>query len=250
MVNTDESGGTRYSDGKPAGWWYAPILGLRLVAKVWEMGAEKYAPKDWAVGQSFSTLLDCAMRHTLEVMHRGPWARDPESGQYHAAHVAWNWLTLLTFMELERHDLDDCTKWDGVTAKDKARIDNEGLFDIAPEECFDPLLNLGQEAVNRPQEGDEDFVGPTIPPDLLREREWVRGYKEFAARMQALAKTCVPTAVGWSGEKDPLDWVHTDGRRCCGKAPDSGPAYQCPDCPMHSIELRVIRSRLELDRAP
>lgn len=196
MKNTDSSGGTRYSYGKPGGWWYAPILGLRLVSKVWESGAEKYAPKDWAVGQTFSTLLDCAMRHTLEVMHHGPWAKDPESGHYHAAHVAWNWLTLLTFMEQERHDLDDVTKWEGVTAAEK-------------------------EAVNRPQEGDPDFVGPVRPPTVAKALE------------------------GWHPVPGSLRWEHSDGRMCCGDAPYEGPAHQCNDCEMHSIELRMIRGKLD-----
>ena len=116
MRNTDTSGGTRYSEGKPAGWWYAPLYGLKLVAPLWEAGAAKYAPKDWQSGQSFSTLLDCAMRHMMEVMHHGVWGIDEDTGAYHAAAVAWNMLALLTFMALGRHDLDDCTIYDGVTA--------------------------------------------------------------------------------------------------------------------------------------
>lgn len=116
--NTEDAGGSRYSEGKPAGWWYAPIYGLQLVADVWEYGAKKYAPMDWKEGQSFSTLLDCAMRHTLDVLHKGPYARDPESGAYHAAHACWNWLCLLTFMSLGRDDLNDVDEWRGVTAED------------------------------------------------------------------------------------------------------------------------------------
>lgn len=115
MKNTERSGGTRFSEGKPGGWWFAPIYGLRLVAQVWEAGGGKYAPRDWAEGQSFSTLLDCASRHWLEVLHRGPWAVDEETGAYHLAAVAWNVLCLLTFMALDRRDLDDVTPWFGVT---------------------------------------------------------------------------------------------------------------------------------------
>jgi hypothetical protein len=116
MRNTEKSGGTRYSEGKSGGWWYAPIYGLRLVAEVWEHGAKKYAPLDWQAGQSFSTLLDCMGRHWLEVVHRGPWAKDGDSGCYHLAHLAWNVLCLLTFMALEKTDLDDVSEWRGVTA--------------------------------------------------------------------------------------------------------------------------------------
>lgn len=127
-TNTDTSGGTRYSEGKPAGWWYAPLAGLKLVAPVWEMGARKYAPMDWRQGQNFSTLIDCAMRHSMAIMQEGPWARDPESGHYHAGHVAWNWLALLTFMALDRRDLDDITPYQGVNAETfhAARAEAEG----------------------------------------------------------------------------------------------------------------------------
>lgn len=120
-VNTEKAGGSRFSGGKPGGWWYAPLFGLRAVARVWEYGASKYAPLDWKEGQSFSTLLDCAMRHTLEVMDKGPWAIDRESGCFHAAHVAWNWLALLTFMVQQRTDLDDTAEWRGVTAATKEK---------------------------------------------------------------------------------------------------------------------------------
>jgi hypothetical protein len=122
--NTETAGGTRYNKRKPGGFWYAPLLGLRLVAPVWEMGAEKYAPKDWRVGQSFSVLLDCAMRHLLEVMDKGPWAKDPESGNLHLGHAVWNLLCLLTLMVLGRTDCDDVSKWDGVTAKMKREMES------------------------------------------------------------------------------------------------------------------------------
>jgi len=115
-ANTDESGGTRYSEGKPGGWWFAPLYGLKLVSPVWEAGGAKYAPMDWRCGQSFSTLFDCMMRHLIEVQQKGIWSRDPDLGTYHLANAAWNLLCLLTFMALDRHDLDDITPYEGVTA--------------------------------------------------------------------------------------------------------------------------------------
>ena len=68
--NTDTSGGTRYSEGKPGGWWYAPLGGLELVAPVWEMGADKYAPRDWAQGQLYSTLMNSLSRHIVAMCKR------------------------------------------------------------------------------------------------------------------------------------------------------------------------------------
>jgi hypothetical protein len=127
--NTDKSGGTRYSEGKPGGWWYAPLAGLRLIAKVWTSGGEKYAPMDWREGQSFSTLFDCMMRHLMDVQEKGIWSRDPDLGSYHLANAAWNLLALLTFMYQERHDLDDITPFVGVTAEEYhcAKVDADIL---------------------------------------------------------------------------------------------------------------------------
>lgn len=129
-LNTEKPGiGSRFSSGKPSGWWYAPIYGLRLVAPVWQHGAEKYTPMDWKEGQSYSSLIDCAMRHMLEICERGPLAIDKGhfdeegvwhkgSGAYHAAHVVWNMLCMLTFIALGRTDLNDVDEWRGVTAEE------------------------------------------------------------------------------------------------------------------------------------
>lgn len=115
MQNTERSGGTRFSAGKPGMWWAVPMKGLRLVARVTMRGAEKYAPLDWACGQSYSTLLDSASRHWIEVLTNGPLARDEETDLLHLAHCAWNILCLLHFIEEGRTDLDDVSEWQGVT---------------------------------------------------------------------------------------------------------------------------------------
>src|SRR5688500_2665021 len=104
--NVETSGGTRYSAGKPRGSWLTPVLGLRLVQRVAMYGARKSAPLDWQCGQSFSTLMDCALSHVLKMLQHGPTSRDEESGELHAAHAAWNLLALLTFIEAGRTDLD------------------------------------------------------------------------------------------------------------------------------------------------
>ena len=114
--NTETAGGSRYSKGKLGGYWFAPLYGLRLVAEVWTAGAKKYAPRDWMCGQSFSSLIDCMSRHWLEVVTRGPWARDKDTGAYHLACLTWNALCLLTLMALDRRDCDDVSGWFGVNA--------------------------------------------------------------------------------------------------------------------------------------
>ena len=115
--NMESSGGTRYSKGKPGGWWYAPLNGLSLVAPVWTMGSAKYAPMDWKEGQSFSMLMDCATRHWLKVLDKGPWAiNKADGGVLHLGQNVWNTLTLLALMEAGRDDCNDVDKWRGITA--------------------------------------------------------------------------------------------------------------------------------------
>ena len=154
MKNTETAGGTRYSEGKPSGWWYAPLFGLRLVAEVWRGGSEKYAPLDWQNGQSFSTLFDCMSRHWIYIVDQGVWSRCPDSGAYHLAHLVWNALALLTFMAKERHDLDDMTFWRGATAAQAADWRKEqgveGNFDLKVPMGPAPVISDPREAVYAP----------------------------------------------------------------------------------------------------
>lgn len=125
--NRETAGGTRFNAGKPGGYWKLPLYGLRAVARVGEYGAQKYAPRDWDEGQSFSTLLDSAFRHFLEVIRHGPLAVDPETrtqdnpdGVFHVAEIVWNLLCILDFIEQERREeVDDVSGWYGVTTAQK-----------------------------------------------------------------------------------------------------------------------------------
>lgn len=93
------------------------------VSRVTEMGAEKYAPHDWHVGQSFSTLVNSGARHTMRAIISYH-SVDPESGLEHRFHGAWNWLCLLTFIREGRaEELDDLTPWVDVTTDMKAHVD-------------------------------------------------------------------------------------------------------------------------------
>jgi hypothetical protein len=143
MENTDKSGGTRFSAGKPGMWWAIPMKGLRLVARVTMHGSKKYAPLDWACGQSYSTLLDSASRHWLEVLTSGPLARDEESGEYHLAHCAWNILCLLHFIEQGREDLDDVSEWQGVTTamKEAKELDEQHPPAGTIIQCERPMMS-------------------------------------------------------------------------------------------------------------
>lgn len=84
-----------------------PTYPLFKLAEVYGMGAEKYAPFNWAQGGiPFSSLYDALIRHAAQ--WNGGEEIDPENGQDHLASVAWMAFALL---ELGRtHPEDDDRK--------------------------------------------------------------------------------------------------------------------------------------------
>lgn len=90
---------------------WTPALGLLEVARVTEYGSRKYAPHDWHLGQSYSTLMGSAARHFLKALSLGPIATDEESGLLHLAHAAWNILCILHFHYEGREGVDDLSCW-------------------------------------------------------------------------------------------------------------------------------------------
>ena len=97
-----------------------PTLGLLSLARVTEYGAKKYAPLDWHLGQSVSTLLGCLGRHLMKGEAFGWDHPDEESGCSHLAHAIWNVMALLHFeAEGRMEELDDVSPWIGVKAGDR-----------------------------------------------------------------------------------------------------------------------------------
>lgn len=117
MKNTEKAGGTRYSENK-AQRHALPYGAMEYVAKVSERGAEKYAPYDYMEGQSYSTLVNSAMRH-MEIVMRDPLAiNEEDGGVYHAAQVIWNMMCLLDLHAAGKSpEMDDITPYRGVTAE-------------------------------------------------------------------------------------------------------------------------------------
>lgn len=103
-------GGSRSNAGKPR-WTLLPLDALAAVVEVLEMGARKYAPRNWEKGLSWSETADSLLRH-LVTWHRGE-RFDPESRQPHLAHVACNALFLLAH-ELRGIGTDDRPRGDSV----------------------------------------------------------------------------------------------------------------------------------------
>jgi len=177
--DTDPSGGTRYSSNKPSNWWALPLAGLRLVARVTTYGGEKYAPLDWAIGQSFSVLYDCTMRHLVAMQVDGFWSNDEESGLPHAAHACWNLLTMCHFMALDRSDLDDVSKWRGVKAGLTPTA--EGQYDAGSA----PPVEVPPPASEHPLQGVSDSP-PLVVPYFSRISDAERAaFLNHAAKMKA-----------------------------------------------------------------
>jgi hypothetical protein len=75
-----------------------PPHALNELAKVYTMGAKKYAPHNWRKGMAWSRVLGSLKRHLNEIEMCNDY--DEESGLYHAAHVAWNAITLLEYYKI------------------------------------------------------------------------------------------------------------------------------------------------------
>lgn len=87
----------RYDSGKPR-HDLIPAFAINELAKIYEMGSKKYADNNWRKGMKWSRVLGSLKRH-LNAVERGE-DFDKESQLYHAAHVAWNAITLLEYYKI------------------------------------------------------------------------------------------------------------------------------------------------------
>lgn len=89
--------GLRYNEGKVRYDLLHPFAKEQL-AKVFTMGAKKYAENNWQKGMPWSKVLASLHRH-LEAIERGE-DYDIESGLLHAAHVEWNAHALCAYYKI------------------------------------------------------------------------------------------------------------------------------------------------------
>ena len=98
-----KAAGVKYDSGKPR-FDLIPAVPLETLAKIYTMGAEKYADRNWEKGIRYSRIYAAVMRHLNKY-----WSSenlDPESGLPHLAHAAWGLLALLEF-DATHPELDD-----------------------------------------------------------------------------------------------------------------------------------------------
>ena len=84
--------------------------GLLRLARWYELGSEKYAPRNWEKGMNVSRYVDAAMRHLIKYMC----GCDDED---HLSAVAWNVFAIM-YHEVEKPEMQDLpgrkdrrTKW-------------------------------------------------------------------------------------------------------------------------------------------
>lgn len=97
MDNKTEDKALRYDEGKPR-HDLIPSWSLNELAKIYKMGAEKYAPNNWRKGMKWSRVIGSLKRH-LNSIEQGE-DIDEESKLLHAAHVVWNAITLLEYYKI------------------------------------------------------------------------------------------------------------------------------------------------------
>lgn len=91
-------------DGEKPRFDLVPALPLIDLAKVYTMGANKYADRNWEYGLHWGRIYSGVMRHLQRF-----WAGedlDPESGLPHVTHATWGLFTLREYMQTNRY-MDD-----------------------------------------------------------------------------------------------------------------------------------------------
>lgn len=73
-----------------------PPYAIHRLAQVYEKGAKKYSPKNWALGMPFHLFVDSALRHTFQFL-------DGATDEDHLGHAIFN---LLALIELQ-HKIDE-----------------------------------------------------------------------------------------------------------------------------------------------
>jgi hypothetical protein len=94
----------RKDDAGKARYDLIPGDALDEIAKLYGLGAVKYADRDWERGMRWGRVFAAMMRHAW-AWWRGE-KLDPENGQHHLASVAWCALGLLSY-ELRGVGKDD-----------------------------------------------------------------------------------------------------------------------------------------------
>lgn len=97
MSTDNKHQGIRFNKGKLRYDLIHPWAHEQLV-KVFTMGAEKYTPRNWEKGMSWSSVIASLKRHLNEIEKGNDY--DEESKQLHAAHLMWNAHALTAYYKI------------------------------------------------------------------------------------------------------------------------------------------------------
>ena len=101
---SSSTGGLREPDeGKGMHELISPY-GVARVARWYELGAKKYAPRNWEKGVSPNRCFRCIMRHSFKYI--AGW-KDED----HLAAIAWNALAIMHFEQILHH-MSEKFQWD------------------------------------------------------------------------------------------------------------------------------------------
>lgn len=95
---------------KPEAHHLVPVEALAEVARIYGLGAEKYAAHNWRKGYEWSKSYASLQRHAQAFW--GGEDLDPEFGTKHLGHVIFHAMSLMVFMD-EQRDFDDRYKPEG-----------------------------------------------------------------------------------------------------------------------------------------
>lgn len=92
----------RFNEGK-VDLTLLPVAACRAEARVWMGGEKKYGRSNWRKlwgNKTIDVAMASALRHMFAILDGE--TNDPESGEYHAAHVRCNMAMLIEFYETQQ----------------------------------------------------------------------------------------------------------------------------------------------------
>ena len=157
----------RFNQGKTR-YALVPYTWTTALAEVMTRGAVKYAPDNWKKGMDPKFMVD-SLERPLHAFRTGE-VFDPESGNHHMAHVAWNALALMTYerdgmVPPEFYETRVPTSLTEPPLKDDGQWTEEEQAKLAERD--EPEFQLSR--IKR--YGDPDFTNPEDTVLYWRKRE-------------------------------------------------------------------------------
>ncbi|QFG11753.1 hypothetical protein PBI_SALK_39 [Arthrobacter phage Salk] len=144
---------------KPERHSLIPVEALNSIARLYGVGAKKYAAHNWRKGYEWSKSYDAMNRH-MALFWSGE-DIDPETGEPHMAAVAFHAMTLIVFMQ-EQPGFDD--RYIPERTQEPAEFDFAGYERRQSEEALAAL----REKLTEPPvvESDINFNEVALKPHL------------------------------------------------------------------------------------